>query len=808
MFDELQQDVKFAIRALIGAKGFSLSVVLVLAIGIAATTIVFALVNGIVLRPLPVRDQDELIVAWRQLPSGFDHYPFGDAEIKTVARESRLFEAVAGVTSNGVGRMVLVDGGVPAYARVALVTERFFEVLGVSPIAGRVFGPLDASASERVLVLSYGYWMRRYGGDRAVIGRQVRLDGDAFTLVGIMPQGFDYPTSADVWRTTNSVRTDGPFGDSARREVDLVARVRSGVSRAQATAELAALNQRLEVAAPPGQPRGLLPVARPLDDVIVGDVRSQLWILFGAVTLVLAVACTNVANLFLMRGQARMTELALRAGLGAGHGRMLRQLVLETAVLAALGGALGLMLAAWTLPGVVRAIPEALPKLESVAIDRWVVLLVVALTFLVVLSAGLAPALTTMRSDVMAYLRQGPRKYVRSPRLARRALVVAQIALAVVTVAAAILLGRSLLQLQQVDTGMRGERLVFVELGLPPLKYARRTQHEALLDNLIAGFGSRPSVLAATPINIEPFAEAGWDVPTFTAEGQNVQQARANPALNLESIFPSYFHTFGIPVVKGRAFQDADRGGAQLVAIVSADLAQRVWGGRSAIGKRIKMGEPHATGQWYTIVGVAAATRYRDLTNPRPTLYLPARQFQMTASILAVRTVDGTGLPMSLAREVVRSADPDVLVVRSVPFEKLAAALLLRPRFNAWLVTCFGVVTLLVGSVGLYAVVAYSVKQRVRELAIRISLGATPRRVLREILSDAAMMLGPGIAIGLACAVLSARLLRGLVFGIAPLDPISLIASMVLLVAAGLIATAWPALTAATTNPIIALRAE
>jgi predicted permease len=811
MFDRFLLDLKFTVRTLRGARSFSIVVILVLALGIAATTIVFALVNGVVLQPLPVHAQRDLIVAWKQLPAaGFDHYPFGDSEIETIGRESRLFNGVAGVTSNGVGRMVLLDGSQPGYARVALVTQPFFQVLGASPIAGRVFASAEGSSgSEKTVVLSHGYWLRRYGGDRAVVGRRVRLDGDVFTVIGVMPRGFDYPRGADLWRTTRSVRTDGPFGDAARREVDLIARLRPGVSLEQATAELNTLNQQLERDAAPGELRGLVPVIRSLDDVVLGDVRFQLWTLFGAVSLVLVVACANVAGVELMRCQARSAEFSVRAALGADRWRIGRELAMESSVLTIAGAALGLSIAAWTLPALAAAIPEGLPKLESVTIDLWVVLFVAALSFLITVLSGVLPVLLSLRSDVALHLRRAaPGSALRSPGFAQRALVVAQVALAIVTVACAILLARSVLRLQEVDTGMSGDGLVFVELGLPALTNTHRARHEHLLDELIARFESSSGIAAVTPVNIEPFSGSGWGVPTFTAEGQNAISARENPALNLESIYPNHFQTFRIPLVRGRPFTDADRDGAPPVAIVSADLAQRIWGEHGAIGRRLKMGNPGSTGPWYTIVGVAAATRYRELTRHGPTLYLPAPQFQMTATILAIRTggtIDGV---MSLAREIVTGVDPDVQVVRSISFEQLLNVPLVRPRFNAYLMTFFGFAALLLGAVGLHVVMLYSVAQRVREVAIRIALGAAPGTVGWEILADAAQMIGLGTFIGLGCAVAAARMLRGLLSGVGPLDPIVFVGSVALLVLAGGIATAWPAWTAARTDPAIALRAE
>ena len=801
-----------ACRALWRARAFSLTAVLTLTAGIAGTVAMFALIHGVLLRPLPVREQDQLVVAWKELrSSGFAHYPFGDAAIEAVGRASRLLQNVAGVTSNGVGRSVMAVDGASSYVKVALVTGAFFEVLGTDPLLGRSFTRSDDLAgAEHVLVISHGFWQRRFGGSREVIGLRVRLSEQPFTIVGVMPPDIDYPRGVEIWRTTKSVPTDGPFGDAARSEVDLLGRLRAGVTREQAASELTALTRTLEAQAPADSPKGLLPVVRSFEELVTGDARPAMLALFASVALVLLIASANVANLLLMRGEARRSELALRAALGAGRGRIVRQLFAESLILAAAAGAAGLAVAWWGLQAVVALVPDGLPRIESVRIDVTVVLFAVMIALATAFLAGLAPAVASMRGDLVLQLRSGGTGVTGSPvRRARRTLVVAQVALAVTVVAAAALITRSLLLLQSVDTGLDAARLVFVDLALPRAKYADRARHARFLEELTARLEAASNIASATPVNLPPFSgERGWDLPKFAAEGQEGGRAAVNPSLNLESVHPNYFETLGVPLVRGRAFTEADRQGMPAVAIVSEDVAARTWPGEDPIGKRLKMGAPASPGPWYTVVGVAAPTRYRELAKPRPTLYLPAAQFQMTAQMIVLQTTDPVDLATSLARASVRSIDADVQVLRVVPFAEMLDAPLARPRFNAFVLGLFGVAALLLAGVGLYGVMAASVKQRDREIAIRMALGAAAGTVRRLVVGEAFRLGLVGAVLGLAGAATATRALRGLLFGVRPLDPATLAGAALLLVLISAIAALVPAWKATRQDPVTALRAD
>jgi predicted permease len=531
--------------------------------------------------------------------------------------------------------------------------------------------------------------------------------------------------------------------------------------------------------------------------------------LFSAVGLVLLIASANVANLLLMRGEARRGELAIRAALGAGRNRIVRQLFVETLVLALAAGIAGIAVTAWGLQGLIALVPDGLPRVESVRLDATVALFTIAVGFLAALLAGFAPAMSSMRADLVLQLRSGgPGTTGPAGQRGRRALVVAQVALAVTIVAAAGLLIRSVLRLQSVEIGFATDRLVLVDLDMPQAKYADRTRLAHFLDEVILQLEAAAAVSAATPVNLSPFSGQGWDLPRFTAEEQSAEEAAANPSLNLESVHPNYFETFEVPLVRGRAFTEADREGAIEVAIVSEDVARRTWPGEDPIGKRLKMGRPDSGEPWRTVVGVAAATRYRELASPRPTLYLPAAQFQMTAQMLVLRTTAPVELLASLSREKIAAVDPDVRVMRVAPFTEMLAGPLARPRFNAFLLSMFGTAALLLSTIGLYAVMAAYVRQRDREIALRLALGATPTGVRWFVLAEALGLAGFGALIGLAGAAGATRLLRGMLFEVEPLNPPTLAGAAFLLVAAAALASWVPVRRAIRIDAVAMLRSD
>ncbi len=792
MFNVLWQDIRTACRSLSRAKAFTAAATLTLALGITGTTVMFAVVDGVLLRPLPVRDQDRLMLAWKELRSSrFGHYPFGGPNVEAVVEASQLLESAAGVTSNGAVAWVAVEDGTASYVQGALVTGVYFNVLGIDPLLGRVLTRTDdVSGADSVVVISHGLWKRKYAGAREVIGRRMTLGDTAFTIVGVMPPGLDYPNGVEVWRTVKSVPTDGVFGDAAHYEIDLIARRRPGVTIDQAAAELASIVRRLEATAPADRPRDVAVVVHAFEEAIIGDLRPAMFALFGAVALVLLISAANVANLLLLRGEARGRELAVRAALGAGRRRILSLMFAESLTLATAAGATALVISWWSLGALISLIPDGLPRGDDLRIDARVVAFATGTAFLTSLVACIVPARASVRRDLIAQLHNRHRG--RSGVLGRRALVAAQVALAVMIVAGAGLLTRSLLKLQAIDLGLSADHLLFIDL-VPSQKFRDPAHHSHFLDEIVVRLESTPAIAAATPVNVSPFSGlGGWDVPRFTAAGQTAAEAAANPSLNLESIHANYFDTFQIPILRGRSFTDADREGAPKVAIVSEDVAARTWPGGDPIGQRLKMGGPASEYPWLTVVGIAGPTRYRELAKARATLYLPAKQFLNTARMLVVRSPAPPASIAALSREHVRAVDPGVQIIRVLPFGRLLDEPLARPRFNMWLVGIFAVAALLLASVGLYAVMAAFVRHRDREIGIRIALGATGANVRNLVLTEAARLAGVGAAAGLGGALVTTRLVRGMLFEVDPLDAPTLAGATLLLIVACLLSAYAP----------------
>jgi putative ABC transport system permease protein len=810
--DRWWEDIRLAWMGLTRARSFAAAAVVTLALGIAGVTLMFALTQGVLLRRWPVQDQARLVVAWKQLPTtGFEHYPFGDAEIEAVSTSSRLLERVAGVTRGGVSQWVAIENDTSTYLNGAVVTGSFFDVLGTRAVLGRALAPADdVEGAEPVITISDGLWRRRYGSSHDVIGHRLTLDEQSFTIVGVMPRDIDYPQGVEVWRPAKSVPANGPFGDAARREIDLIGRLRPGVTIAQVTSELDALTRRFEEEGRRDVPQGLVPIVRGFATTAVGDMRKPILILFGAVGLVLVIASANVANLLLMRSEARRREIAVRTALGAGRGRIVGQLLVESLLLALAAGVAGITLSAALLQPLMSVVPAELPRAESVRIDVAVVLFTVGVAFATSLLAGLVPALSSVRADVVSQLRSGGRGVTSSTaRFGRRVLVVAQVALAVMILVAAGLLTHSLLKLQSVDIGLSADHLVLIDLALPQAKYADRATHERFLDEAMARLEGDADLSAATPVNVPPFAGiGGWDVPRFTAEGQDAERVASNPSLNLESIHPNYFKTFGIVLQRGRTFTRGDREGAPQVAIVSEDVARLTWPGEDPIGKRLKLGGVSSRDPWLTIVGVAAATRYRELSKLRPTLYLPAAQFQMTAEILAVRTTASIDRVARLAREALQQIDPTASVMRVEPFSKQLDRTLADRRFNMFLVSVFGLAALTLATIGLYAVMAASVRQRDREIGIRVAVGATPQRIRQLVLGEGLSLTGIGVAIGVVGAIAGARVIQSLLFETAALDPQMIVGAVVVLVVASLLASLVPVRRAMGLDAVSLLQSE
>jgi predicted permease len=525
--------------------------------------------------------------------------------------------------------------------------------------------------------------------------------------------------------------------------------------------------------------------------------------------LVLLIACANLANLLLLRGEDRRAQFALRMALGAPRGRLVRQIAVEAMLLCVVGGTAGVVIARWSVGAVTAFAPAAWPRLDDLNVGGPVMLFGALATLLASVISALVPAVVATR--VTAGVPSGGAARVTSAafRRGRRAFVVLQVALAITILAAAAVLTRSVLRLQSADMGFAADRLAFAELLLPLAKYQEATVRRSFFEELTTRVRAIPGVEAAVPIAVQPYAGlSGWDMPRWIAEGQSADEATRNPGLDLQSVYPDHFETMAIPVIEGRGFTRFDRQGALPVAVISANAARQVWPGQNAIGKRLRWGGIDSDGPWFTIVGIAATTRYRELADPRATVYLPAAQFVDGANSLALRLAGPLTAITGELRRRVAELDGEVFVVRAQPFADLAARPLARPRFVSLLANIFGATALLLAMVGLYGVMAVFVRQSTREIGVRVALGATAGHVRGLVAGEAARLAGLGVVLGLAGALGTGRLLAGLLFGVAPLDPLAMGAAITLLTAAAAAACYIPLRHAIRIDPAILLRAE
>jgi len=810
--DLLRHELRVAGRQILHRPGGTAAAVITLTLGIAASTAMFALVDGVVLRPLPVRDQSSLALLWRQPPATREsRIPFTARDVEALNRsDSRTLGGVAGVAFQGAGTVPVIENGNAAALRLAHVTGAFFEVLGSPAVLGRTLQPSDdVAGAASTLVISHGTWQRRYGGAADVVGRRLFIAAQPFVIVGVMAPGLDYPRGTEAWTTVEALKRTAPnetFKEAIAGELDAIVRLRPGTSAAAAREELSALLPRV-TQVPFGIVEALRPELRGFGEVVLGDARTTVLALFGAVVLVLLLASANVATLLLLRGEARVPELAVRAALGASRGRLAAQMLTESLVLSTCAALLAVPAATLLLKGLLAWAPPGLPRVETVAVDARVLGFCAVVALAAAAAAALAPVLAIARGRLAERVGAiGRATADRAARAGREVLVAGQLALAVMVVATTALLAQSLFRLENVDAGFDVDRLVVVSLDVPQETTADRTRHLRLLSNLVARLDAAKTIASATPINAHPFSGIGWSVPAFLAEGQDAIRGRANPALDLEAVHPGYFETFGLQIVRGRAFGPSDRDGGLPVAIVSEDVAAGTWPGQDPIGRRLKMGEADAKAPWLTVVGVARASRYRDLAVRRPVLYVPAEQLIVAAQAVVVRTRAPLADTAAVVRAAVREVDPSVHVMAVQPLDELRQAPLARPRFAASLSAAFGAAALFLSALGVFTVTATSVQQRRAELRVRLALGATPAGIQRLVVGERLRLAAIGTAIGTAGALAAARWLPDLLFDIRASDPPSFIGAALLLLLSALLASLLPAWRAARTNVAEGLR--
>lgn len=803
---DVRQDLRFATRTLRRSPGWFVGVVLTLGLGIGLATAVFTIAEALLIRPLPVRAQDRLVVLWGITRDGrTDHFPLLYGDAREFARRTQTLQRVEFFAYGGAQPVpVRLDAGIVRLRR-SLVSGGYFDLLGTRSLLGRALQPEDDRRGARsVAVLSYSAWQRFFGGAADVVGRQFILhyDDTPYTIVGVMPRGLDYPQGVDFWAPV--VPSSQPLGDQPiYAELNAIGRLRAGASILQAQEELTRFFETTKSVS--WSVRG---VARSFSDDVVGDAGRAVLAFAAAAGLLLLITCVNVANLLLVRGLARMRELAVRMALGASSRRIVSQLLIENVLLAITGGLVGAVLAATAVRGFIAVAPAGTPRLDEIRVQGQMIAGAIAMTTLATLLFALVPAFMSSRVEAHDTLRAGARQTggSRGIRLGTQALVIGQMTIAVVVLSAAGLLTRSLIALERVQVAFDPTRLVVAELALPRQYMGNPRKQIEMLEHLVPRVEALPGVRSVAPVLTPPLASVGGIFGRIPAEGQSADDVARNPALTYELATASYFTTFGIQLRHGRLFTDADREGAPPVAILSESAARYYWPDENPVGKRLVVGK----GQFITIVGVVQDTHYRDLRNPRPSIYLPLRQSEFPfAPTTLVIAMAAPSMPLvTMLRRSIAEAAPGVALASAAPFERFVESSLAQPRLNALLLTLFAGAALTLAAVGLFSVVATTVRQRTRELAVRAALGATPADLRRAVLRHGLALATTGAMLGVLASLATTRALQSLLFGVAPTDAPTLVAVCLLLLCVALLAALLPARRAQRVDPMLVLRSE
>jgi len=817
MLETFWQDVRYAWRGLRHAPAFTAAALVTLTIGIGATTSIFSVVYGVLLRPLDLPGSREIVMlpvhstTAEPFDLGGTVSPAGFLDWQSQGRAFREMAAFAQTPLTLTGR------GTPEQLTAAAVTVKFFDTLQAHAAYGRTFSADEGVAGRnRVVVLTDRLWKRRFGGDPAVIGSAITLNGESHTVVGIMPPGFAFPEevlgppgrfraiqSLDLW--TILVPQQGSRGNSFLR---MIARLQPSMTAAQAEADMRRAAQSLAATQP--QYRTLEMAVTPLHEYVVSDVRRLLLLFAGGVGFVLLIACVNVANLLVARAAARQKEVALRSTLGAGRGRLVRQFLTESALLGVLGGVGGLLLASASLRGFVAVIPRgSIPRLGEIALDLNVLAFTLVISLLVGLIAGLAPVLYTRHTAIATAIRG--LGSAQTPRLGLlHLLVAAEVAGAVVLLVGAGLLIGSFVRLTGVDPGFRRANVMSATVTLPQGKYTTPTQMIALHRQVIERIAQAPGVAIAGAINWLPFGGNYLSGDIVSESGSQP------PGLDVlkAAISADYFRVMNIPLVAGRSFTESDAEDSQPVVIVTRRLAQQVWGDRNAIGQRVKLGFGRPENQpWMTVVGVVNDVKQNALSDAAmPTVYATLAQVKQPVllnSMTFVARTDSDGRRIETAfRDAVGGADPELPITRLASVDTLLALSVAEPRFRSVLFGAFATVALALVMTGLLGVLTYSVTRRTKEIGVRVALGAAPGMVGRLIVRQGLAVTGTGLIAGLAGALALTQVMRGLLFDIEPTDPVVFALAAGAMVMVALLVSSLPAKRAARVDPIVALNHE
>lgn len=818
MLDELTRDIRYGIRKLIERPVFTLTAVITLALGIGANSAVFSVVNAVLLRPLPYKDPGQLVVASNKYEQPRTESGFSILELDDLNRLTDVFEyisLIAAISGN------LTDVDKPERIQSRGVTHDFFQMLGVNPVLGHYFTSADYQPGiTEVIVLSHGLWQRRFGGDTNVIGRRIRMDGDPYEIIGVMPSEFKHPGSqtegnVEVWYPAGFKAP--PFAPPSRseRRLAMVARLKPGVTIKQAQSELDGVASALEREFPDAYPAsGWKIELSPLSDRVVGEIRPALLILLGAVGCVLLIACANVANLLFVRATEREQEVAIRSALGASSARLVRQFLTESMLLSLLGGVLGFLLAVWGVKVLIALKPADVPRLGEGTLDASMLIFTMALALVTGIVFGLYPAVHASRVNLNETLKESGRGTSGSARRnrMRNLLAVAGFAFTVVLLIGAGLLIRSFMVLQRIDPGFDSTNVLTMELAIPypnqpdAGKYVQPPKRMEFYRQILDRIKGVPTVQFAGLTSILPLSGGNLD-RVITIEGSEVRGPEDEVHSELRRVSPEYFQAMGIQLVDGRFFTEFDNASAPGVAIINATMAKRLWPQGDGLGKRFKLGGTLSKFPWLSIVGIVHDVKSKGLdSEPQGEMYLSyAQGAPVIITLVARATGDPTRLTATMENEI-RSLDPDQPVFNVRTVNELMAKVTGPRRFSMFLFGVFAVIAQVLAAVGIYGVMSYSVGQRTHEIGVRMALGAGHSRIVRLIIRQALVLAAIGLGIGLVAAFFLTKLMARLLFGIGPADPVTFAIVSLILVGTVLLASYVPARRAAKVDPVVALR--
>ncbi|MFN7944435.1 MAG: ABC transporter permease [Blastocatellia bacterium] len=803
--ERLIQDVRYGWRLLVKSPGFTIVAVFTLALGIGANTAIFSVVNSVLFRSLPYPHAERLMTIWEnhQARGGPENEFTSPTGFEDWRDQAASFDQVAAYAG---WQPTLTGQNEPEQLNGAVVSHNVFTLLGVGPQLGRAFSPEeDKAGAERVVIIGYGLWQRRFGGDPSLIGRTISLMGEIYTVIGVMPAGFRFPviSNAEIWRTIRPTINDGC--QRGCLTIRVLARLKPGVTQPQAAAELDAIARRV-AAQYPDTNQGIGATVLPLRELVTGNIRMPLLVMLGAVGLVLLIACANVANLLLARAATREREMAVRAALGAGRWRIIRQLLSESLLLALAGGLFGLLLGYWMVDLLITFSPPGTPRVDEITLDRTATGFTLAVTLLTGVLFGLAPAWQMARADLNQSLRdsRGETASVKGRRVLN-GLVIAETALALMLLVGAGLLMKSFIRLQHVDPGFRPQGVLTAVVALPRSSYPDPPQIRAFYRQLLERLGAVPGVENVGAVSSLPLGNFNTDAG-FLIEGRPKPAVGQGPTAWYSAASRDYFQAIGIRLRRGRMFTERDHDTAPKTVIISESFARRYFTGEDPLGKRIGNGRPDG---WREIIGVVDDVRHFGLdVDVRPTMYFSDQQQPARRMCIVLRTA---GDPLSLAsalRAQVLALDRNLAVSNLQTMEQITSESIAAPRFTLLLIGLFAVLALLLAAAGIYGVMSYAVTQRTHEVGIRLALGAQSGDVLKMVISQGLKLVIGGVLIGLAGALALTKLMKSLLFSVSASDPLTFATVALMLIAVALLACWIPARRATKVDPMIALRCE